>query len=338
MKLNEINLSKTLRISHCDADGLIPFVLDKFFNINYAKSISTNYSEDLELEFVQSGLYENIVYTDFTPSEIVRNAIKEKYMNVIIFDHHIAVKEEIKQFVKEYGEDKVTYVFDNERCGTKIYYDYLMENGYKSKTNDVVEKIVNLTDTYDLYKQDSELWSDADKLNRLLYSSGKYYIKDDRLKCFEVFIDSMLWKMQNMTEFKFVAWELEKIQKDINKENEIFENLVHEASSKISTRKDNHNNYFAVINCNSKISAICNRLLAKYKKLTYVICINDYDKENPKISLRSRDGFDLLQLNYAKGHEQACGISDSEIVPKTMKEFTEDLKSKKLYELGYKEN
>ena len=70
--------------------------------------------------------------------------------------------DEIEQFVKDYGEDKVTYIFDNDRCGTKIYYDYLIENEYKSKTNEVVEKIVNLTDTYDLYKQDSELWSDAD--------------------------------------------------------------------------------------------------------------------------------------------------------------------------------
>ena len=79
-------------------------------------------------------------------------------------------------------------------------------------------------------------------------------------------------------------------------------------------------------------------MLEKYKKVDYCVVINDYDKENPKISLRSRDGFDLLQLNYAKGHEQACGISDTEIAPKTMKEFTEDLKNKKLYELGYKEN
>lgn len=333
IKLNDLDLNKIIMCSHADMDGIQPFVLNKFFNLNYAKSISTNYGENLELESVQSGLYENIVYTDFTPSEIVRNAIKEKNMNVMIFDHHIAVKKEIEQFVKEYGEDKVTYIFDNERCGTKIYYDYLMENGYKDKTNCVVEKIVNLTDTYDLYKQDSELWSESDKLNRLMYSSGKYYIKDDRLKCFEVFINSMLWKIQNMKEFKFVAWEMEKIQKDINKENEIFENLVRNASKEISTRKDSKGNYFAIINCNSKISAICNRVLSKYKKLTYVICINDYDKENPKISLRSRDEFNLLDLNFCKGHEQACGISD-ELVG-DMKDFIKKLKSKELYELGY---
>lgn len=336
MKLNEIDLDKTLFVEHCDADGLMPYILNKFFNINYAKSISTNYNEDLELESVQSELYENIVYVDFTPSETVRNVIKEKQMNVMIFDHHIAVKEEIEQFVKDYRENKVTYIFDNDRCGTKIYYDYLMENGYKDKTNSVVEHIVNLTDTYDLYRQNDELWSEAESLNRLLYCTGKFYIKDDRFKCFEFFINNMLWKMQNADHFFFNSLEQSKINADISKENQLFEGLVNNAPKEISTRKDEKGLYFAVFHCNSKISAICNRLLAKYKKLTYVICINNYDKENPKISLRSREDFNLLDLNYCKGHENACGISEDEVG--NMKEFVKKLESKEIYELGYKEN
>ena len=335
MNFNVSNYDNWLFITHCDLDGQIPYILNKFFNINYAKSISTNYNEDLELESVQSGLYENIVYVDFTPSETVRNVIKEKQINVIIFDHHIAVKEEIEQFVKDY-EDKVTYIFDNDRCGTKIYYDYLMENGYKDKTNSVVEYIVNLTNTYDLYRQNDELWSEADQLNRLLYSSGKFYIKDDRFKCFEFFINNMLWKMQNADYFFFNSLEQSKINADISKENQLFEGLVNNAPKEISTRKDSKGFYFAVFHCNSKISAICNRLLAKYKKLTYVVCINNFDKENPKISLRSREGFNLLDLNYCKGHENACGISENEVG--NMKEFVKKLENKEIYELGYKDN
>jgi hypothetical protein len=211
-----------------------------------------------------------------------------------------------------------------------------MENGYKDKTNSVVEHIVNLTDTYDLYKQNSELWSNAEALNRLLYCTGKFYIKDDRFKCFEFFINNMLWKMQNADHFFFNSLEQSKINADISKENQLFEGLVNNAPKEISTRKDEKGLYFAVFHCNSKISAICNRLLAKYKKLTYVICINNYDKENPKISLRSREGFNLLDLSFCKGHEQACGISE-ELVG-NMKEFVKKLESKEIYELGYKEN
>lgn len=332
MKLNEIDLDKTLFVEHCDADGLMPYILNKFFNINYAKSISTNYGEELELDSVQSGLYENVVYVDFTPSESIRKVIEEKQMNVLILDHHIAVKEEIEEWCKSYP--KVEYIFDNDRCGTKIYYDYLMENGYKDKTNSVVEYIVNLTDTYDLYKQNSELWSEAESLNRLLYCTGKFYIKDDRFKCFEFFINNMLWKMQNADRFFFNSLEQSKINADISKENQLFEGLINNAPKEISTRKDSKGLYFAIFHCNSKISAICNRLLAKYKKLAYVICINNYDKENPKISLRSREGFNLLSLSFCKGHENACGVSEDEVG--SMKEFVKKLENKEIYELGYK--
>ncbi len=317
-----------------DLDGIQPYILNKFFDINFTDSISTNYGELLELEPIKNNNYQNVIYIDFTPSESIRKIIEEKQMNVLILDHHLAVKEEIEEWCKSYP--KVEYIFDNDRCGTKIYYDYLMENGYKDKTNSVVEHIVNLTNTYDLYRQNDELWSEADQLNRLLYSSGKFYIKDDRFKCFEFFINNILWKMQNTDHFFFNSLEQSKINADISKENQLFEGLVNNAPKEISTRKDEKGLYFAVFHCNSKISAICNRLLAKYRKLTYVICINNYDKENPKVSLRSREGFNLLDLNFCKGHEMACGISD-ELVD-NMKEFVKKLESKEIYELGYKEN
>ena len=334
MKLNEIDLDKTLFVEHRDVDGLMPYILNKFFKINFTDSISTNYGELLELEPIKNNNYQNVIYIDFTPSESIRKIIEEKQMNVLILDHHLAVKEEIEEWCKSYP--KVEYIFDNERCGTKIYYDYLMENGYKSKTNSVVEHIVNLTNTYDLYRQNDELWSEAESLNRLLYCTGKFYIKDDPFKCFEFFINNMLWKMQNADHFFFNSLEQSKINADISKENQLFEGLVNNASKEISTRKDEKGLYFAVFHCNSKISAICNRLLTKYKKLTYVICINNYDKENPKISLRSREGFNLLSLSFCKGHENACGVSEDEVG--SMKEFVKKLENKEIYELGYKEN
>ena len=334
MKLNEIDLDKTLFVEHRDVDGLMPYILNKFFKINFTDSISTNYGELLELEPIKNNNYQNVIYIDFTPSESIRKIIEEKQMNVLILDHHLAVKEEIEEWCKSYP--KVEYIFDNERCGTKIYYDYLMENGYKSKTNSVVEHIVNLTNTYDLYRQNDELWSEAESLNRLLYCTGKFYIKDDCFKCFEFFINNMLWKMQNADHFFFNSLEQSKINADISKENQLFEGLVNNASKEISTRKDEKGLYFAVFHCNSKISAICNRLLTKYKKLTYVICINNYDKENPKISLRSREGFNLLSLSFCKGHENACGVSEDEVG--SMKEFVKKLENKEIYELGYKEN
>lgn len=336
MRLCELDLNKTLFVEHCDLDGIMPYILSKFFNIDYFKFISTNYNEDLELEFLQSGLYENVIYVDFTPSELCRKVIVEHEINCIIIDHHIAVKEEINQFCNTYTN--VEYIFDNEKCGTKLYYEWLKEQGYNG--NVISDYIVELTNTYDLYKQDSELWDVADKLNRLLYASCAWYIlktnPTNRIEAYKFFINTILWKMENSDHFFFNNLETQKINSDLKKEQEIFDNLINNVATEVSTRKDSEGNYFAVFTCNSKISAIASRMLKKYKSLKYCVIINEYDIENPKISLRSKDEFDLLRLNYASGHSNASGINSNEI--EDMKKFVEDLKSKKIYELGYKEN
>ena len=333
MKLNEIDLSKTLFVEHVDFDGLIPFVLNKFFNINYDKSICTNYNEDLEHEHLPN--YETVVYVDFTPNENARKIIKENNIYCMILDHHIGTKEEIENFCKEY--DKCEYIFDNDRCGTKIYYEWLKEQGYKG--NDVSDEIVELTNTYDLYKKERSNWDLADKCNRLLYSTTAWYVlkadPTNRIEAYKFFINSMLWKMQNANNFFFNKIETEKINADIQKENDIFNELIRNSSTEISTRKDCKGKYFAVFNCNSKISAVANKLMEKYKKLDYCIVINAYDENNPKISLRCKDRFNLLELNNTAGHELACGINADTI--ENMKQFADDLKSKKIYELGYKE-
>ena len=46
IKLNKIDLDKTLRVSHLDTDGTCPIILDRFFQINYAKEVMTNYGEE----------------------------------------------------------------------------------------------------------------------------------------------------------------------------------------------------------------------------------------------------------------------------------------------------
>lgn len=337
MKLNEIDLSKTLMTSHLDADGTIPIVLNRFFQINYAKELMSNYNEDLENDDLSSGLYDTIIYTDFIPNVRAREIIKEKNMKCLIIDHHESVKEEIEQFCKEY--DRCEYIFNNEKCGSKLYYEWLLsENGYKG--NKVADYLITLTDTYDLYKKNDSLFSESDKLNRLLYSSAKWYIlksnPTDRISAYETFINSMVWKLQNMNEFKFVIWEMEKIQGDIRKENELFESIIGNASKEISTRKDCRGHYFILYNCKSKISAIASRILDKYKKVDYCIILNDYNPNDIKISLRSRDNFDLLTLNHTSGHSNACGINADSVGDVT--KFANDLKTKVIFELGYKEN
>ena len=276
MKLNEIDLSKTIMITHIDTDGTIPLVLNRFFQINYDKEITSNHNEDLEHEHLPN--YENVLYVDFTPNESARKIIQENNIRCIILDHHEGVKEEIEEFCKSY--DKCEYIFDNTRCGTKIYYEWLIkENGYKG--NSVSDEIVALTDTYDLYKKERSNWKMAEDCNRLLYATCSWYVlqKDpsNRIEAYKFFINSMLWKMENANNFFFNKIESEKIALDIKKENDIFNELINNAKTKISTRQDAKGRYFAVFDCNSKISAVASKLMERYKSLSYCVIINSYE-------------------------------------------------------------
>ena len=318
--------NETLWITHCDFDGLSPYILNKFFNLTYGKEISTNYGELMELEHIH--LYKNVVYVDFTPCQQVRDEIEKYNLNCLILDHHEGVTEEINEWGKKYS--KMEYIYDNEKCGTKLYYEWLKGQGFVG--NSVSDYIVELTDTYDLYKQERENWNIAESCNRLMYASARWSYKDDRFKCYEFFINNMLWKMQNADKFFFNKLEQTHIQDDINKENNLFDDLIHNASKNISTRKDSKGHYFAIFYGKSKISALANRLLNKYKKLDYVIIINDYNKDDIKISLRSRDEFNVLNLVGVKGHANAGGIDTSE---RDTKELSEKLWKKEIYELGY---
>ena len=310
--------NNVLFVSHIDLDGFMPIVLNQFFNIEYGKEINTNYGEELEVSELSN--YKNVIYVDFTPCENARKVIDDNKINCIVIDHHESQYEEISNWCKDL--DYVEYIYDNDRSGTLIYYDWLLSLGYKG--NNVTDYLSKVVSIYDLFQKDNELWEVADNLNRLLYSSGKYYLTDKK-ECFSFFISTMLWKCQNAESFFFSKLELSKIMVDKKKEDDIFLNLVNNAKSELSTRQDEKGDYFCVFKCKSKISAICFKLLEKYKKLSYVICINDYDVDKPKISVRSREDFDCLSLEGVKGHKNAGGYENP------TREIVEQLWNKDIY-------
>lgn len=316
MKLDE----NVLFVSHIDLDGLIPIVFNRFFNIDYGKEINTNYGEELEISELSN--YKNVIYVDFTPCENARKIIDDNKINCIIIDHHESQYEDIMNWSKDL--DYVEYIYDINECGTSLYYTWLLNLGYKG--NNVTDYLSKVVCVYDLFKKNDDLWEVADNLNRLLYSTGKYYLEDKK-DCFSFFISTILWKCQNAKSFFFNKLESSKIMADKKKEDEIFFNLINNAKSELSTRIDEKGNYFCVFRCKTKISAICSKMLEKYKKLDYLICINDYDINNPKISIRSREDFDCLSLEGVKGHKNASGYENP------TREIAEKLWNKEIYSL-----
>ena len=314
-----------LLCSHCDLDSIFSLLANKFYNLGFDKTISTNYGERGEHETLKTmGKDDLVVYTDFTPDAEAREIIQNNGIKFEIHDHHESQVNDINEWMKSYSNG--FYNYDVEKCGSKIYYDYLKSKGYES--NSVLDEFVELVNTYDLWHKDSPLWEKAQNLNRLLFKMINWAKKDSAEK-FDFFIDGVIWKCNNMKHYEFSEFEQKKIDADIKQEDDLFNEFVNKKRL-IKTRKDEKGNYFAIIKLQKKVSSICNRLLEKYKGLSYIICINDYDKENPKISVRSKDDFNILVFNEVKGHENAGGWENP------TQQISEDLWDNKVHGLTYR--
>ncbi len=325
MLKEDIKNKKVLIISHTDLDGCGGVILSKRYSelLNYPDIIMANYNEP-DYDYNKLKDYNYIIYSDFSPDEKSRNIIQENNIECICHDHHTAVENELKQ----YTYDKFTFNFDNTICGTKIYYNWLVDN-FNIPTNTCMEEFIELVNTYDMWDKTSDLWPKAQDLNRLLYKVIDYKIQS--IKKYDLFVKMMNMKFDNETDhFVYNRMELDKIQQDKNRELELFNEIISKPGKTIKTRKDEKGRYFAVIRCNSKVSAICNRLLEKYKKLDYVIALNSYSRENPSVSLRSKDHVNVLEMERVRGHECAAGMEDASL------EDHENIWSGKVFSIPYK--
>ncbi|MGD9679027.1 MAG: hypothetical protein AB7V16_11855 [Vulcanibacillus sp.] len=298
---------KILISSHNDLDGVFPIILAKRYSQQLGNpDLWMNGYNDSDYNHDELQNYDVVIYPDFSPDEKCRKIIQDNNIICYVLDHHIAVYDELTKWAKTY--DKVFYTFSETQSGTEIFYNWLKEN-FNIETNQTIDEAVILVSTYDTWKKESPLWTEAQNLNRLLYKVLDY--KTQGLRKYNLFISIMNHKFDFEDHFYFNKIEMMKINQDIAKEDELFNEIISKPGKTIKTRKDEQGRYFAVIKCNSKVSAICNRLLEKYKKLDYVIALNAFNKEKPSISLRSKQHFNLLELERAKGHEGAAGIENA---------------------------
>lgn len=296
-----------LILSHTDLDGLGIVCLADYYKdiIKYDDLCMANYGDFEEGRHSYELLkqFDTIWYFDFSPDLKSRQIIEENNIKCICGDHHEAVKEDLMNW----SYDKFSYIYKEDQCGTKIFFEFLKKE-FNIQYSTSIEEFSELVNTYDLWQKDSVLWTKAQNLNRLLYKSLEYY-KDGFAK-YKFFIECIKHKFDFLDNFEFNKLEMKKINDDIKKEDDLFFDIINNAGSKIKTRKDELGRHFSVIKLNSKISAIANRLLEKYKKLDYVIAINCFDKNKPGVSLRSKEHVNLLEYENVKGHENAAGYEN----------------------------
>jgi oligoribonuclease NrnB/cAMP/cGMP phosphodiesterase (DHH superfamily) len=308
---------------HSDLDGIAGYIIAKFFDFAFDDYFVVDYFEieNDTFDYTQLDDCNELIFSDFSPSsQAFREYIEKNNIKTTIYDHHESAKEAIEAWT--YTNKKFVYG-GTEKSGTMLLY----ENEFKGSALDkaIVDDFTKLVDVYDNWKISDPLRSKAEDLNRLLYKTLSYG-KKDKTK-YDFFVKIMLDKLHTFDTFSFNNFEQSKINEDKKREENMFNDLVKE---KIITRKDEKDRFFCLIECNSKISAMCARLLEKYKRVDYILCFNDYDKAAPKISLRSRKGINLLEYEGVKGHQESAGLECPS------KEIWQDIKTGKVFSLTVK--
>jgi len=290
-----------LHFSDSDLDGIgtrtiAEYYLNPIANVFY---INSNDREMSEFDMGYANLSDIILFTDITPTLELYDTLIKRNKTIIIADHHQTGRDTI-------GE-RENYYFDNDRCGCKIFYDELTKNIRKNR---VIERFVHLVNTYDLYKTDSEDWTEAKGLHNSMWGTVDWkraHYQTDTEKHLN-FIVNQLKKFRLSKKFYFTEFEKASMQRAIKKENTAF----NEAKRSLRIRVDGQGDSYGWFTCTSKLSFVANRLLDELgDKVKYIVGHSTWDKKNTKVSLRCRDNFSVNHIAEAHncgGHKKVAGI------------------------------
>lgn len=273
---------KTLLLTDSDMDGLGSAVLAKAFKINYDDikfTIPIKMNNEKTLNLVKS--FDKITITDLSFNEEFMEKLKEK--DITVYDHHIT-----SSYLNNHNKYPGS-ISDSSRCGTKLYFDEVIIKQYHKQVNKSAIKFVELVDTYDRWQQQSPLWDDACKLNRI-YLYYRNYPSE--------FINYYAERIKN-NDFEFN-------DEDEEKSNIILEEIknAYEFSKTNMKIYENDDGKYGVSYYIKYCSEVGNDLIKNYN-LTHIILIDNM--KHVQVSMRSIKEFDCTKFKGINGHKNAAG-------------------------------
>ena len=294
---------KRLIASHLDCDGLGSIILylkykhlpgldfDTFMLIDYGW-------EQIPENITYMSSFDEVIMADISAPKEYIDQIRAKGTRVRIFDHHLS---------SEWLREDPDSVWDKERCGTRIFWEEYAAKIVKRYPY-AVKHFIQLVDTYDCWREDSPLWSEAKDLNSVLYGL-KNYKAGNEIDSNQEFIDTVLRKLDLFpNEWIWLPKEKRIIQDALKREEELYK----QAKESMRIRIDHKGKCFGLITLGSKISLICSRILSENSAMDYIICINSYRGINGKLSFRTKlSDLDLNTFAGVHGHAAAAGAKVS---------------------------
>lgn len=282
--MNFLELFKDKKIYHVsdsDADGMGCIILSKFFLEPICKEITYYCTASRELpqfDFKKAKECDIVIFTDITPPDLEFYQKIGKENNIFIFDHHEQ---------KEFLEKLPNVYFTTTSCGTEIYFLELTKTIRIKKS---LYQFVELINIFDLFQTDSSLWREAKGLSNLLYATINWPARKMGASDYQTaqkFITTQLQKINSSKDFFFTPAEKDMIRATEEKELRYFK----QAKEKLKIRTDSQGKKYGVFSCMSKLSIVSHLILAELgDRVDYIVGYAFWDKNNTKLSLRSRKG------------------------------------------------
>jgi len=298
----EFENKSILHISDSDLDGVSSRIVGEWYLKPYSKiytPLNTGERQFTDFDFSLAEQYDIIIFTDIAPPsiEFIEKLGKEK---VFIFDHH--------QTSRDVLGDLDRYVFSLDMCGAKLFYTELLKG--RSRRKAIIDRYIELTNIYDMWKIESDDWNSAKYLNYILYGYVNWnfaHIQKDTEK-YEKFINIQLSKFVQYDNFFFTNYEKRLIEKALQREEQAYLN----SKKKLQFRIDNEGNTYAYTECSTKVSITASKLLNELNdKIVYIAILNTFDKNDLKVSLRSLGNFDTTYITEkwsGGGHKNASAF------------------------------
>ena len=202
-------------LTHSDFDGISAGIIGKVVYPN-AKVEYCNY-DDINEKVLKYLGKNTIMITDISVNEEVAEKIEKNNSEyndcVLLFDHHKTAK-----WLTKYN----WVIFADDKCGTKVFYEWLLDYYMKIDLHDKVERLAKYVDLV-TYTNDYDLWFHkypmSKKLNLLAYEYGFDRFMDrflDNPDCTLTNTEELILELAEERKIKFIEKQKEnmKLYKD----------------------------------------------------------------------------------------------------------------------------
>lgn len=209
---------KKLLVSHTDLDGAGSLFLAKYFNnkLEFTNMISRDYDfEKDEEDFRYLLSFDEIVIADLSISQEKTLELRAKGIKVTFFDHH-----ESAEWLKDEKESE----YSLEHCGTYLFWNFYVKK-FITDYPVIIDELISLINTYDLWQQDNILWERAKNLNNVLYGI-KDYSQKDNFEAMMPFFNLLESKVDHLTSWTETSKEVILIEKAAKREEEMYQKAI----------------------------------------------------------------------------------------------------------------